>query len=258
MIHKLKSAGLAALVGTFAITVQAQTNLVESLGFALTANYQGTNTTNGTTIKQNVKTESIKTADVIKLLGAATSNEFSAAAQLLKVTPIIEGNAGTALIIVRDVTSVLATKITTTTSTNRGIVTVHSVTNRVRVYTTNVVNVTGFFTTSTLAGLTSSATKSGVLDSESAPSVKTLALVSENGFPALTTTFSLQGFGVITYQKITLHDGLVVWGHDVTWTVNGTGLSATKGSLVIGADPSTYSLSDPMVVVGPGYLPVVD
>lgn len=256
----LKSAGMAAFIGALALTAQAQTNLVETYGFALSANYQGTNTTNGTTVKQNIKEESIRTPDIIKLLGAATMSEFSPAAQLLIVIPIIDGTNGSKSIVVRDVTSSLGTKVTTTTSTNKttGVVTVHSVTNRVRIYSTNVVDVTGFFSVHTLADVTSSSTKAGVLGSESDFVARTFALVSDPDFTPLTTTFNLQGAGEVTYQKITLHDGLVVWGYNFYIAVNGTGTNAVEGNLVIGADPntsSTVSVSDPIVVVGPGYAP---
>lgn len=136
--------------------------------------------------------------------------------------------------------------------------TVHSVTNRVRVYATNVVDVTGFFSVHTLTDLTSSSTKAGVLGSESDLVADAFALVNAPDSTPLTTTFNVQGVGEVNYQEIKLHDGLVVWGYTFTITVNGTGTNAVQGDLVIGAEPSTVTVSDPMVVVGPGYAPPVD
>ncbi|MGA3180155.1 MAG: hypothetical protein ABSF38_07425 [Verrucomicrobiota bacterium] len=237
MTQNLKAVTVAALTSVLALAAQAQTNLVQTIGVTLTANYQGTNTTNGTTVKQVIKSESIKTAEIIGLIGAVEGTNLPTTTQLLKVTPIINGSNGPYTNIVRWITYTNATNATT-----------HKVT---KVYTTNNLDVTRFFTVGSLGSLSTSTSNNGVLGAKGGLSIRTLAFSDTNN-PALKTTLSLQALVDETYQKVT-KDGVVVWAPNDTWTVNGTGSNAVEGSLIIGASPSTITISSPVLEFGPGY-----
>ena len=266
MIQNLKSAVATAFIGAMALAAQAmvvpQTNIVESFDFALVANYQGTNTTNSHgTVTWHTGSERITTPDVIQLLGAATTNAFSKGADLLQVKPVVDGTNEETLIVVRDRTSGKGTKITTTVSTNRTthVVTTNSVTNSVTIWTTNVVDVTGFFNSSELSGVTNATVTTNGIKSASITEVRSFSLSSDPSFAPLTTTLNLAGVGQATYVKIA---GVETWDSG-TWVVLGlgtgtigTGTNAVQENLVVGDTLSTFTITSP-VVRGLGYLPGV-
>ena len=228
MTQKLKLAGMAAFIGAIAFTSQAQTNVVESVTFALTAYYQGQSVTNVshhlTNVTQNAASVSIATKDIIKVLGKATANDFSAAAQLLRVTPILNGVDGPTKYIIRDASSRAA----------------------------NIVDVSGFFVlSSTGAAVSTSTSTNNVLITDTTYSTKNVSLVDQAGHPALTAHFNLQGFVVATLSRDVFKNGVIADGYKATWTVNGTGDS--KGVPFVIQGNSTISVSAPSFIVGPGY-----
>jgi hypothetical protein len=193
MNNHLKVAIAVAIIGATAFTAQAQTNRVERLGFTLTLISQGEPLSFGKAeTNQNVTVVRMGTEDVINVLGAATTNTFSTSAQLLRITPIVDGTNGPTMLIVKD--------------------------------KTNIVDVTGFLTVSTnSAVVTNTITTKGVLRTDEAYSIKTIALVDKVGYPTLRVHFSLQGFVARSLNRVVFKDGLVVPGHTATWTINGPG-----------------------------------
>ncbi len=192
MKHLFKLAAAAALIGVAALPSQAQTNLVEELGFQLTVISQGPTITNGTTVIRDADFARIGTRDVINLLGAATTNDFSKSAHLLRVTPIIGGTNGPTITVVED--------------------------------GSNVVDVSGFFALATDGSVVrNSFSNHGKVLDATRFGIRTVALKDQAGFPDLTSHFDLQGFDVSTYRRVSFKDKLTVGGHYATWTVNGTG-----------------------------------
>lgn len=239
MIQKLRLVGAVAVVSAIAFTAQAQTrstavpqptNAVQSLTFALTAFYQGTpvSTVNHkiTNVTENASSATIGTKDVIALLGAATGNTFSSSAQLLRVTPILDGTNGPATVIVRDTTS----------------------------KTTNIVDVGAFFSTSSYGTTVTNTTgTNGVIITDTTYAVRKLSLSAPEGY-TLTTHFDLYGFVVGTVERDLFKDGLITYAAGSTWTVTGTG--ERNGSPIVidgNAGKSTFTVSDPKFVVGTGY-----
>ena len=107
MKSSLKAFLIALLVVVGVVNVQsAQTNIVQTLTFQLTAWTQGANTTNGTTTSVVASSRSIVTKDVIGWLGMATTNDFTGG-QLLVLNTL--GDPGSKLrIVVRVKTTVPA------------------------------------------------------------------------------------------------------------------------------------------------------
>jgi hypothetical protein len=230
MIQKLKLAGMAAFISAIALASQAQTNVVESVTFALTAFYQGqsvavTNVSHHlTNVTQNAASVSIATKDIIAVLGKATANTFSSAAQLLRVTPILKGVNGPTTIIIRDASS----------------------------KATNIVDVSGFFMVSgTGTAVDNSTSTNNVLITDTSYSTKNLSLADQAGYPALTAHFNLQGFVVANLTRDIFKDGLIASGSSTTWTVNGTG--DRNGVPFVVEGNSTVNVSAPSFIVGPGY-----
>jgi hypothetical protein len=217
MNSSLKMAALAAFFSAAALPSQAQTNLVESLGFQLVVFSQGVPVTNGAEVIQNADVTRLGTRDVIKVLGAATTNDFSGSAELLRVTAIIDGTNGATSTIVKD--------------------------------GTNVVDVTDFFSTSRdgVVVRNSTARHDNIQDSTSY-SIRRLALRDQAGYPDLTTSFALQGFDILNFRRAELKDGLVVDGRYATWSVNGTGDQYGKPIIINGE----ITVNFVEVAVGPG------
>lgn len=233
MIKHLKTIVAAVIISATAFTAQAQTNLVASLTFHLIGNKQGPQTETKTTVTQTIKSLSLGNSDLIGLLGTSTGNAFSSSAQLLRVIPILDGTNGSPTLIIKDVVSGKKGK-------------------------TNIVDVTGFFTDTVLTGtiLTNTTASKGALDSETALAIRGFSLVDNTNYPALTVHFGLIGSAISTLDKITLKDGLVVYGDNSTWTVVGNGNDGSApvvlGSTITGGT-STLTVKTLGVFVGPGY-----
>jgi len=255
MIQKLKLAGMAAVVSAIAVTAQAQvvtnTNAVQTLTFALTAYYQGATTTviktnvthmgtnhttnYVTTVSTKAGTVTINTADIIAALGKAiyTNSPFSKSAQLLHVNPII----GSGSFIVRDVKGSGQKK------------------------TTNIVDVTPFFSySSTVGDVVVDASRSTndvtVTDTEYKDEMLSLAAPSTNF--TLTTTLNLTGFEVETQVNDVVKKQVIDYASSTIVTVIGTGTTLVGTNTVPtqilidgSAGKSTLTISAPKFVVGP-------
>jgi hypothetical protein len=160
------------------------------------------------------------------VFGKATTNVFSSAAQLLLVTPIIDGANGPASVIVRDKSA----------------------------KATNIVDVTAFFSSSSVGPTVRNSTSTnGVLVSETAYAIKTLSVVDAPGYPVLDGHLSLEGFVVENLVREVFKHGLIAFGKGSTWTVNGIGNKGGNPFVVEGN--STITISNPKFIVGPGYSP---
>jgi hypothetical protein len=185
------------------VPAQSRTNLVESLGINLIVTSQGVAITNRNEVIDIAAVAIFQTRDAINLLGAATTNNFSSAAQLLRVTPILNGANGPTRTVVKD--------------------------------GTNVVDVSGFFLFSTEGSVESrSATLGGQTLDAKRFSIRKLALQDQLLYPALGAHFAVQGFDVSTLCPVALSDGLVVNAHQAVWTVNGTGDYHSKPLVIQG------------------------
>jgi len=251
MIQKLKLAGMAAVVSAIAVTAQAQvvtnTNAVQTLTFALTAYYQGATTTviktnvthmgtnhttnYVTTVSTKAGTVTINTADIIAALGKSTTNTFSKSAQLLHVSPI----NGSGSFIVRDVKGSGNNKMT------------------------NIVDVTPFFSYSTVGDIVVDASRSTndvtVTDTEYKDEM--LSLAAPTHF-TLTTTLNLTGFDVETQVNDVVKKQVIDYGSSTIVTVIGTGTTLVGTNTVPtqilidgSAGKSTLTISAPKFVVGP-------
>jgi hypothetical protein len=222
MKRPFKLAALAAFIAAAAMTSHAQTNRVANLGFQLVFYSQGATTTNGTRVVEDADVTRFGTKDLIQILGAATSNDFSRAARLLRVTAIIDGTNGGTTTIVKD--------------------------------GTNVVDVTGFFSTA-LDGVVvhDSTFINGRLLKATRYSIRNLALKDKTGFPALAAHFAVQGFDVADFHRaepMKAGSDMDDHGdHDATWTVNGTGDHNGQPIVVKGE----INVNFIRIVVGPGF-----
>jgi len=222
MNKSLKMAALAAFIGAATLTSQAQTNRIANLGFQLVLYSQGATTTNGTRVVEDADVTRFGSKDLIQLLGTATSNNFARSARLLRVTAIVNGTNGATTIVVKD--------------------------------GTNVVDVTGFFSTS-LDGVVvhDSTFINGRLLKSTRFSIRSLALKDQAGFPALAAHFALQGFDVADFHRaepMKAGSDMDDHGdHDATWTVNGTGDHNGQPIVVKGE----INVNFIRIVAGPGY-----
>lgn len=138
-------------------------------------------------------------------------------------------------------------------------VTTNSVTNHVTIWTTNVVDVTGFFRSYELSGVTNETVATNGSKSATVTEVRSFGLSSDPSFAPLTTTLNLAGVGQATYVK---KAGVETWDSG-TWivlglgtTTIGTGTNAVQENLVVGDTLSTFTISAPDVK-GLTYLPGV-
>jgi hypothetical protein len=163
MNHLSKLTALASFCVLGVSSIQAdQTNLVQDLNLRLMGLTQGADRANGT---RTVNPTTFGTREVISLLGAATGNTFSRAAELVVITPL---PAGTPTFAVRD--------------------------------GANAVDVSSFFTYQQLGGaLESSEMNSRTGRSSTVDySLQRLALRDSASYPALTAHFDVQGIAVQT------------------------------------------------------------
>ena len=92
MKHTTKLAMLAAVLGLAAVQARADhTNLVRNLSIDLVGYQQGDGTTSRNVITTTVDKVKIGTQDVIAAISAVTGVSFSAAAQLVVITPLPDG-----------------------------------------------------------------------------------------------------------------------------------------------------------------------
>jgi hypothetical protein len=230
---KLKTFAATVVLAASAFACQAQTNLVASLSFHLIGNRQGPATDTSTTETHTIQSATFINSDLLQNLGASTGHSFSSSAQVLRVIPIVNGANGSPTIIVRDIVTSGKTK------------------------TTNVVDVTSFFLDVVYGTvLTNTVATKGSLNTDTTLSFRGFVLTNSISYPALSVTFAVAGSVISKLDKITLKDGLVVYGDNSTWTVAGTGFY-NGAPVVIGptetGGTSTLTVTTLGVFVGPGY-----
>src|SRR5437762_9691225 len=100
---KLATIALIAFAAAKASAFAPHTNVVQNINIKIVAYSEGETTTNGTVVNEPVIKQIKITKDIIKLLGDATTNTFSASAKLLLVTSLTFG--GSPSILVKDGTN---------------------------------------------------------------------------------------------------------------------------------------------------------
>jgi hypothetical protein len=204
---KLCSIALLTITGV-SHSQGAQTNLVQSLAFKLTAWSQGATTTNGSLVTVNANSQSIVTKDVLTWLGLATTNNF-ATSQLLVVNQLGTPESK-AHVIVR-------TKLNGAT---------------------NNVDVSNFFGTEIyVAAVNSLATVNSYSYNNSNNVVNPgkyygywgFYLLENPSYPALPVTFNVNGFGVDAVNNIIGKKKVVLGLADQFSTTNAVGFGHVQG-----------------------------
>jgi hypothetical protein len=205
---------LAAFVGIASVQA-AQTNLVQTLTFKLTAWSQGPTTTNGNIVTVTANQRSIVTKDIVGWLGSVTSNNF-VNGQLLVVNSF-NAPAGQNHIVVRTKTSV-----SKTTSI------------------TNDVDVSNFFASLTHAATVNSYTYN--LTSKTVGPGKYYGywgfyLLNNPGYPTLPVTFQVTGLGVDSAVNVVNKKKVVYGLADQFSITNAAGTGEVNGvPIVIGGN----------------------
>jgi hypothetical protein len=177
MKSHLKLSVLTLLASASLATVQAaETNLVQTLNFKLTAWSQGPTVTNGSTVTVQANSQSIVTKDVIDWLGLATTNNFT----------------GGQLLVVNQFNAPI--------SKSKIIVRVKSKT------ATNVVDVSSFFASVTYAPTVNSYSYN-LINSSVTPGnyygYWGFYLLGSTNYPALPVTLQMSGFGTDRVTSVT-------------------------------------------------------
>lgn len=192
------AAGLV-LLGALNLHAAPQTNLVQSLRFNLTLFLQGAPVTNQNLVSFSMIPRKIFSPDIIQVIGASMSRQFSAKALLLSVTPL---SGAPATVVIQD-------------GTNR-------------------VDVTGFFN----INKDNVAVDSGIFETTTGAQRgaecvnRTFRLRNRGGFPNLTLNFTVTGLSQTKYKSLFDDQGSVIgvseeYGMAVAGTAQINGSDAT-------------------------------
>ena len=191
MKTRLKLYYIGILSIACAVAVQAaQTNLVQSLTFKMTAWSQGATTTNGSIVTVKANSQSIATKDIIGWLGTTTTNSFTNA-QLLVINPFGVAESQSRIIV----------RTTTKVSKTLSI--------------TNDVDVSGFFASVTYAATVNNYSynsSNNVVNSGTYYGYWGFYLLNNANYPPLPVTFQVSGLGVDSAVNVTGKNKKVVLG----------------------------------------------
>jgi len=197
---KLCSLALLTIAGAAGVNA-AETNLVQSLNFKLTAWSQGPTTTNGQMVSVSASKQSIVTKDVIGWLGTATTNNFTNG-QLLVINQL-----GAPI------------------SNNRIIV-------RIRTPATNDVDVSGFFGSFTYAATVNNYSYNNTNNSVGPGTYYGywgFYLLSDTNYPLLPATFQTTGLGVDSVNKLVGKNKSALGLYDQFSIPNAAGIGQLNG-----------------------------
>jgi hypothetical protein len=217
---------ISGLTATSAVAAPLPTNFIQTISLQLLVVAPGKTASNGLSV--TVSNLTILTKDAIKAIGLATSNNFSAKAQLIAIAPISYYSS----------TVTVTNKGKTTTITNtfgypgNPSFQVRDGTNIVDV--THLVTIITLNSNSYLASYT--LTKKGAYTSYKTYRLRSI-MVSTSAL-----SFSCQGFVETPTLIIPVKAGTVVYGWDDDWSdVSGMGTEGTLSGILKGTIAATFT-----------------